>query len=324
MSVGTPFVYLNFRKNLGIKLENLSTDTLKAAYFTSSYTPNGNTDCAYAVAVPSLASGNITRGGASGPGAQTVYYWITYVNGAGETTVSNGSGATGIASTTTTGQVSTIASPAASGGSVTGYNVYASTTNASTGSVKQNASPVAIGTNWTEPNSGITGSGLGPPSSNTAQISGEMAAGNGYSTGGLTLASVAWAEIQANSWPDVWTASTGYALGQIVRPAVANGFVYLCVGAGTSGSSAPSWGTTIPGLTTDSSVTWLCLNSSLVALTASNLSWAVTAALTYRYIVIYDSTTNDLILYFDPGANQTGPNSGNIQANWDAGGLLVA
>ncbi|MHC1730198.1 MAG: pilus assembly protein [Syntrophobacteraceae bacterium] len=56
-----------------------------------------------------------------------------------------------------------------------------------------------------------------------------------------------------------WTASTAYALGTSVRPPTANGYAYICTQAGTSGSSAPSWSTTVGATVNDSSVKWKVL-----------------------------------------------------------------
>lgn len=39
----------------------------------------------------------------------------------------------------------------------------------------------------------------------------------------------------------IWVATTAYALGKILTPTSPNGFVYICVSAGTSGSSEPTW-----------------------------------------------------------------------------------
>lgn len=88
-----------------------------------------------------------------------------------------------------------------------------------------------------------------------AGITGEVANGSGYTTGGVALASVSWASDATNH---------------------------------------------------------------RAKLTASNLTWNVTAVITYRYAVLYDSTSGDLIALYDPGANQTGPSSGTININWDA------
>jgi phage tail sheath gpL-like len=44
--------------------------------------------------------------------------------------------------------------------------------------------------------------------------------------------------------PADWTGSHAYAVGDLVKPTTANGHWYVCVLAGTSGSSAPTWPTT--------------------------------------------------------------------------------
>jgi len=57
--------------------------------------------------------------------------------------------------------------------------------------------------------------------------------------------------------PPGWTASTAYLAGDVVRPnLVSNGYLYQCVAAGTSGSSAPAFSTTIGATFSDGGVTW--------------------------------------------------------------------
>ncbi|MEA3432061.1 MAG: hypothetical protein U9R01_05215 [candidate division WOR-3 bacterium] len=55
-----------------------------------------------------------------------------------------------------------------------------------------------------------------------------------------------------------WAASTAYSLGDYVRPTTANGYVYKCTTAGTSGAAEPTWPTTIGQTVTDGSVVWTC------------------------------------------------------------------
>ena len=66
-----------------------------------------------------------------------------------------------------------------------------------------------------------------------------------------------------------WQASTAYALNQrvVIPPAsVALGtnsrFVYQCTTAGTSGSSAPAWPTTVGNTVTDGTAVWTCRSPS--------------------------------------------------------------
>ena len=53
-----------------------------------------------------------------------------------------------------------------------------------------------------------------------------------------------------------WLANTAYIVGDIVRPTTPTGRAYKCTVAGTSGSSQPSWPTTVNGTVADSGVTW--------------------------------------------------------------------
>lgn len=94
---------------------------------------------------PSAPALGTTAGGSMG--VQTVFVTITYVTSSGETVPSAESKITVPAS-----NLFTVASPPAQTGA-TGYNVYAS---GSTGTeTLQTASPIAIGTPWTEPTTGL-------------------------------------------------------------------------------------------------------------------------------------------------------------------------
>jgi len=57
-------------------------------------------------------------------------------------------------------------------------------------------------------------------------------------------------------WPDLWQASTSYAVGDLVHPPTTNGCIYECTVAGTSGSTEPGWQTTQDATFTDGGVTW--------------------------------------------------------------------
>ncbi|MCD6418865.1 hypothetical protein J7M00_08805, partial [bacterium] len=60
--------------------------------------------------------------------------------------------------------------------------------------------------------------------------------------------------------PSAWSASTAYSEGDYIRPTSANGYSYECTVAGTSGSSEPTWPTTLGETVTDGTVTWECVS----------------------------------------------------------------
>lgn len=125
-----------------------AADTTSGAYFTGSSAPIA---APAAPALSSAASGTLA--------ARTYYVRITYVSAAGET-VTSAESSLALAVNT----VLVVTSPAAATGA-TGYNVYVHTTSGS--QTKQNATPIAIATNWAEPNTGlITGSAM--PAASTA------------------------------------------------------------------------------------------------------------------------------------------------------------
>lgn len=118
-----------------------------------------------AVAVPQLgisppASPSLSSVASGSLGAFTYYVKITYVTRSGETLPSSeASLAVG------SNHVVKVASPIPVAGPLIGYNVYVAT---STGAEKlQNASPIAIGTDWQEPDSGLVDLGTLPASNTT-------------------------------------------------------------------------------------------------------------------------------------------------------------
>lgn len=52
-----------------------------------------------------------------------------------------------------------------------------------------------------------------------------------------------------------WAALTVYSIGNVVNPTVANGFSFVCVDAGTSGASEPTWSGRWPAVV-DGSAAW--------------------------------------------------------------------
>ncbi|WP_143767743.1 hypothetical protein [Paenibacillus odorifer] len=54
----------------------------------------------------------------------------------------------------------------------------------------------------------------------------------------------------------VWVASKAYTVGIAVKPASANGYIYECIQAGTSGGTAPTWKTVAGETINDGTVVW--------------------------------------------------------------------
>jgi len=90
--------------------------------------------------------------------ARSYFVRVTYTNSAGETTASAEAHLAIPA-----GRLAQVISPPAVG-NTTGYNVYIATTSGN--ETKQNGAPISIGTNFTEPTTGLV-SGAAPPTANT-------------------------------------------------------------------------------------------------------------------------------------------------------------
>jgi len=56
--------------------------------------------------------------------------------------------------------------------------------------------------------------------------------------------------------PSTWLADTDYCVGDVVEPTTPDGRRYVTYSNGTSGSSEPTWNTTVGGTTTDGTLTW--------------------------------------------------------------------
>ena len=94
--------------------------------------------------------------------------------------------------------------------------------------------------------------------------------------------------------PADWAASTAYTVGQSISPTVANGHIYQCTAAGTSGATSPSTWPTDGSTFTDGGVTWQDMGTQ--------------------------TTINTTTLTFDSSGKLTSP-SGNV-TGITAGGLV--
>lgn len=146
-----------------------------------------------------------------------------------------------------------------------------------------------------------------------SDLTNEVAAGNGYSTGGVALAGKTHVQTAANSWGTTYATTTAYAAGNIVIPSSPNGFLYQCVVAGTTGGSGPVFPTIVGESVTDSGgVVWSNLGESVTVWSSTGSSWTVPAAgtLSFQYAVIYDAqsgtaSTEPLICLINFGTTQS-------------------
>lgn len=124
-----------------------------------------------------------------------------------------------------------------------------------------------------------------------SDLTNEVAAGLGYATGGVNVGAVTRTKTAANSWTVQRAASTAYALGDVVRPAAANGFIYRATSAGSTAAGLPTYPTIMGQTVVDGGVTWECYGIGIVVWTwTTPPSWA-TATFVYRSLVLSDRTT---------------------------------
>lgn len=126
--------------------------------------------------------------------------------------------------------------------------------------------------------------------SHYSDVTNEVPNGGGYVTGGVTLTNKTHMITSASGWGTAWTAANGQNVGDIVRPVVSNGYLYRCVVAGVTGSSASilNSGPTIQGGTiVDGSVTWSCIGDSVTAWSSDPANFT-TASFSTAYAIICD------------------------------------
>lgn len=163
-----------------------------------------------------------------------------------------------------------------------------------------------------------------------SSLTNELGTAGGYTAGGTTLSSATSTIIAANSWTASRAALTAYLVGQIVRPAVANGYLYRCSVAGTTAAGLPSYPTVVGECVTDGTVTWTCVGSQALVLDAANLSpaWAAFTAGPFRHLVLSDRAAalpanQPLIGVYTFASDQTG-GGGGFNVLFDASGGVIA
>lgn len=138
----------------------------------------------------------------------------------------------------------------------------------------------------------------------------------GYTAGGQAITGKTITTTAANSWATQRAASTAYLVGDIVRPAAGNGTLLRCVIAGTSGSSLPTYVTTIGADISDGSVTWEVVGNQITVLAHANPAWTTInpGTLVAAYVGFFKDTgtasTSPVLAYWDLGGSQSASNGG--------------
>lgn len=146
--------------------------------------------------------------------------------------------------------------------------------------------------------------------STVSQLTNELAAGNGYTVGGVAAAATR-TKTDANSWGTSRAASTAYTVGTVVRPATGNGLLYRATTAGTTGSTLPTYPTVVGQTVTDGGVVWQCVGSSITVITTANPVWAAASFSGVRYAVLSyrnagTAATQPLIAFIDYVTDKAG------------------
>lgn len=147
-----------------------------------------------------------------------------------------------------------------------------------------------------------------------SDLTNELATANGYVVGGVAAGVLSRTLTAANSWGVVRANGTAYALGDVVRPAATNGFLYRAVAvSGVTAGAPPAYPTAIGQTVVDGGVTWACYGIAITVITSANpASWAALSASGIRYMVASDrstgvAATSPLLAVTDFGSDQTGP-----------------
>jgi hypothetical protein len=140
----------------------------------------------------------------------------------------------------------------------------------------------------------------------------ELATGGGYTSGGLAAGVITRTTTAANSWATQRAASSPYVVGDVVRPAAANGFLYRATTSGSTAAGLPTYPTTLGQTVVDGGVTWECYGIAITVFTAANpATWPAFSATGIRYMVLADrstgvASTSPLVAVTDFGTDQSG------------------
>lgn len=154
--------------------------------------------------------------------------------------------------------------------------------------------------------------------------------GTGYTEDGQSLGTCTITVTAADSWSVAHATSTAYALGAVVRPSTGNGYLYQCITAGTSHSSAPTWPTTVGDTVTETGgVKWCNVGTAIVVLDddGTNLSWTSSTIAAATGLVVYAdlggaTSADPLIAYLDFGTTESSAN-GTFDVTFSSVGIAA-
>ena len=159
-----------------------------------------------------------------------------------------------------------------------------------------------------------------------SSVSANEVSDGGYTAGGQQVTTPAVTVVQSASL-SAWASSTAYAVGDLVRATSDNGHVFMCVQAGTSGGSEPSWVTDRGEDTDDNTVIWTEFGAAIVKFTFDNVVWTSSTDITARHAILYKDTgtasTSPLIADDDFVTDKTASGGGTFTYTPDGDGMIV-
>lgn len=146
-----------------------------------------------------------------------------------------------------------------------------------------------------------------------SDLTNELATSGGYTSGGQAAGIISRTHTVANSWAISRAASTPYTVGDVVRPAAANTFLYRATNSGSTAAGLPTYPTILGQTVVDGGVTWECYGIAITVCTAASApTWASPFTATgIRYVVLSDRTTgvaatSPLLAVADLGSDSAG------------------
>lgn len=155
-----------------------------------------------------------------------------------------------------------------------------------------------------------------------SSLTGEVANGNGYLTGGISLSTLTPTHVvtAAASWATGWVTSTPYAINNIIKSSGAAGYLFRCVTAGTSAGSAPTQTTEGALDTSATTAQFVNCGQSIEVWSSGSFVWTASGGSIgpAQWAVIYDSTSAANLMLVTFGTSQTATTGNTLTVAPDA------